>query len=234
MRSKSWREVDGDDAGLPGRRPCCAQRTRGQSEFGRRPTGRRMRIRGWPRPPPRARRGPARSTRRPSRSWPAPRVWVRSSPRPSSSGSPSNGTATWSGSGATPGSGWPTSSVYARPQPLAGLTFVITGSLPGFTARQCDRGGDLAWRQGGFVGVEADRLRGRRRERRLQGRAGYRAGPPGAGRRRLRGPARAGPGGGRRGGEGGGTESSRTWGSVHPGPRAGRRRPRPCSAKPAI
>ena len=97
--------------------------------------------------------------------------------------------------------------------PLDGKTLVVTGTLEGFSRQEAEEAIRAAGGKPAGLGLEEDGLPRRRRERRLEagqgagaGRAGPRRGglPPGAGRR----------GGGR---------------SVHddPGPRSGRRRPRP-------
>ena len=73
----------------------------------------------------------------------------------------------------------------ARRKPLAGKTFVLTGTLPTLSrdeAKDADRGGR---RQGGRLGVEEDRLRRRRRRGRQQARQGAGARRRGARRSRL-------------------------------------------------
>ena len=71
--------------------------------------------------------------RRAPRSWPRSRASARSSPRRSSSGSPSTGTPTWSAAGPPPGSGWQDEVDEQAPRTLEGLTIVVTGSLEGYS-----------------------------------------------------------------------------------------------------
>ena len=77
--------------------------------------------------------------------------------RPSSSGSPSTGTATSSTSGARPASGWPRTRVDAGSAAARRVTVVITGTLEGFSRDAADRGRAGARRQGHRLGVEEDR-----------------------------------------------------------------------------
>ena len=56
--------------------------------------------------------------------------------------------------------------------PLAGLTFVITGTLPSFSRDEAKAAVDRARRQGHRFGLEADELRRRRLEPRLEAREG--------------------------------------------------------------
>ena len=76
------------------------------------------------------------------------------------------GTATSSRSGAAAGVRMADEVVDVGPQPLAGITVVITGSLRGLHPRLGRGGRDRARRQGGVVGVEEDAAGGGRRERR--------------------------------------------------------------------
>ena len=76
---------------------------------------------------------------------------------------------------------------------LAGVSVVITGTLAGFSRDEAGRGGPAGRRQGDLLGVQEDRLRGRRRERRLQVRQGGRARRADPRRGRLPHPPRPGP-----------------------------------------
>ena len=71
------------------------------------------------------------------------------SPRRSASGSRSTGTGRSSTAGRPPASGWSDEgSAERRPQTLAGLTFVVTGTLAGFTR---DEAGEALTSRGGKV-----------------------------------------------------------------------------------
>ena len=72
---------------------------------------------------------------------------------------------------------------------LAGVTVVITGTLPNLQPGRRGRGGPRGWRQGHVLGLEEDQLRRRGRERRLQARQGRRTRRPDPGRGGLRAPA---------------------------------------------
>ena len=76
---------------------------------------------------------------------------------------------------------------------LAGVTVVITGTLPGTEPRRGGRGGAGGRRQGLLVGLQEDQLRRRGRERGLQVRQGGRAGRPDPGRSRPPDPSRRRP-----------------------------------------
>ncbi len=81
---------------------------------------------------------------------------------------------------------------------LAGVTVVITGTLPNLQPGRGGRGGPRRRRQGHVLGLEEDQLRRRGRERRLQARQGRRARRPDPGRAGLRAPASRRPRGDRR------------------------------------
>ena len=89
---------------------------------------------------------------------------------------------------------WRTSATSPIARTLEGLTVVVTGSLVDFSPRLGQGGDRVARRQGRRLGVEEDRLRRGRRQRRLQGREGRAARRARARRGRLQGAARARPG----------------------------------------
>ena len=102
---------------------------------------------------------------------------ARSSPRASATSSPSRTTARSSSSCCAAGFEWPESegAADAAPQPLAGKTFVLTGTLPTLAREDAKEmiealGGKVAG-----LGVEEDRLRRRRRRGRQQARQGARS-----------------------------------------------------------
>ena len=63
------------------------------------------------------------------------------------------------------------------PQPLAGQTFVLTGTLDGMSRERGHRAHRVAGRQGHRLGLREDGLRRGRRRARLEGRQGARSGP---------------------------------------------------------
>ena len=73
----------------------------------------------------------------------------------------------------------------AAPKPLAGKTVVLTGTLPTLTRDEAKALLEAAGAQGGRLGVEEDRLRGRRRGGRQQARQGARTRRAGARRGRA-------------------------------------------------
>ena len=77
----------------------------------------------------------------------------------------------WSSACATPASRWRRRRVRARPgrpEPLAGKTFVITGTLASMTREAGDGAIERARRQGDRLGEQEDELRRRRRRARQQ------------------------------------------------------------------
>ena len=140
-------------AGQPATRPrtvrCGGCWWRCRSGTSARPPRRRWRVRSG---------SMDRSSRRPRRrSWRRSTGSGRPSPRRSRSGSPSTGTARWSRSGGPPGCAWSTEQVATGPRPLAGITVVVTGSLPTTRRDEATEAIAAQRRQGDRLGVEEDR-----------------------------------------------------------------------------
>ena len=115
----------------------------------------------------------------PERSWPAPRASARRSPRRCGVVRRRLARRDRRQVGASRCRRWPTSATSPVPRTLEGLTIVVTGSLERLHPRLGQGGDHRPRRQGVRLGVEEDRLRRGRRERRLQGRQGRAARRPG-------------------------------------------------------